>query len=57
MLTLSFGGYFLECFRCLLKPELHADIKKKVSNVRATTVFKVPYSFVSIDSNLFFKLL
>jgi len=57
MLTLSFGGYFLECFRCLLKPELHADMKKKVSNVRATTVFKVPYSFVSIDSNLFFKLL
>jgi len=57
MLTLSFGGYFLECFRCLLKPELHADIKKKVSNVRATTVFKVPYSFVSIDLNLFFKLL
>ena len=57
MLTLSFGGYFLECFRCLLKPELHADIKKKVSNVWATTVFKVPYSFVSIDSNLFFKLL
>ena len=56
ILSLSFSGYFLECFRCLLKPELHADIKK-VSNVRATTVFKVPYSFVSIDSNLFFKLL
>ena len=57
MFTLSFGGYFLECFRCLLKPKLHADMKKKVSNVRVTTVFKVSYSFVSIDSNLFFKLL